>query len=235
LQFAAQVCRGETGEISGGLNVTAGERGTDEEGGRKALRVCQLNQKVSLPAPTRQGETSLEEAIWKRRSRRHFRRGALSLARIGQLLWAAQGVTDAGGLRAAPSAGATYPLEVYLCCEEGVFHYIPEAHSLAKISALDARGKLARAALGQEFVEQADICIVIGAVFERTTARYGDRGVRYVHMDAGYASENVHLQAEALGLGSVSVGAFRDDEVARVLEFDTQLRPLNIIPVGATR
>jgi SagB-type dehydrogenase family enzyme len=213
--------------------MRADERGTAEEGGRKTLRDCQVNQKVSLPAPLRRGEMSLEEAIWKRRSRRRFRPGPLSLAHIGQLLWAAQGVTGPTGLRAAPSAGAMYPLELYLCCEEGVFHYLPDSHALAKTSALDARGNLARAALGQEFVEEADICIVIGAVFERTTARYGDRGARYVHMDAGYASENVHLQAEALGFGSVSVGAFRDDEVARVLDLEKGLRPLNMIPVGA--
>jgi SagB-type dehydrogenase family enzyme len=178
---------------------------------------------------------SLEEAIWRRRSRRDFILQPLSLAQIGQLLWAAQGTTDAAGLRAAPSAGAMYPLEVYLCCREGVFHYVPDDHAVVKTSALDARESLARAALGQQFVEQADICIIIAAVFQRTTARYGERGVRYVHMDAGYASENVHLQADALGLGSVSVGAFADEEVGRVLNLEKDVRPLNIIPAGVTR
>jgi SagB-type dehydrogenase family enzyme len=201
----------------------------------EALGPASVSQRVSLPEPDLQGSMPLEQAISGRRSRRSFSRDALSLEQIGQLLWSAEGITSPEGLRAAPSAGAMYPLEVYLACAQGLFRYVPHDHALMKKSGDDPRAALASAALGQDFITQAAVCVIFTAVYERTTGRYKERGRRYVHMDAGYAAENVHLQAEALGLGSVSVGAFDDDAVARLLGLPRGEEPLLIIPVGRVR
>lgn len=198
----------------------------------KALGQAAPGQRLQLPTADAKGSMPLEQAIARRRSRRYFKAEPLSLEEIGQLLWSAQGVTSEEGLRAAPSAGAMYPLETYLACAEGLFQYLPQEHSVVKKSAEDPRPPLAKAALGQDFIAQAAVSVIFTAVYQRTTGRYGERGRRYVHMDAGYAAENVHLQAEALGLGSVSVGAFDDAAVARVLGLSRDEEPLLIIPAG---
>jgi len=190
---------------------------------------------IVLPAPSEHGTISVEEAIARRRSRRRYRPDPLSLAQISQLLWSAQGITHPRGLRAAPSAGACYPLEAYLVVEEGVFHYRPRGHSLSKLSKADVRAGLAAAALDQGFITEAPVTIILTAVYQRTAQRYGERGERYVHLDVGCAAENVHLQAEALGLGSVAVGAFYDAEVQRVLAPTEEEVPLYLIPVGYSR
>ncbi len=191
-------------------------------------------QKMELPEPKLQGEVSLEETIEKRRSIRKFSPDALTAEEIGQIMWSAQGITERGrGFRAAPSAGATYPLELYLVTEEGVYNYIPGEHILQPVKPGDARPSLARAALGQSFVAEAPASIVVTAVYARTAGRYGaDRGRRYVHMETGHAAQNIHLQAAALGLGSVPVGAFGDDEVSAALSLPEDHEPLYIIPVG---
>ncbi len=183
------------------------------------------------PAAT-EGAMSVEQAILRRRSCRSFAPEPLTLEQLAQLLWAAQGITAAPHLRAAPSAGACYPLQAYVVCEHGVFRFEPREHALVKTGDGDRRSRLARAALGQEFVAAAPATLAFAAVYERTTRRYGERGVRYVHMDVGCAAENVHLQAEALGLGSVSVGAFEDDAVAEVLGLPPQEKAVYLIPVG---
>ena len=186
-----------------------------------------------LPQPDTKGTVSVEEAIAKRRSVRSFTNAALTDTEISQLLWAAQGITDkASGHRAVPSAGATYPLETYLATTEGLFRYLPEKHALEQISAKDVRSDLAKAALGQRFIKSAPATIIFAAVPTRTTGRYGERGLRYIYMEAGHAAENVHLQVAALGLGSVPVGAFSDDEVAKVLNLPKDEKPLYLIPVG---
>jgi len=191
-----------------------------------------IGDETALPPPAHRGEVSVEQALAKRRSCRRYLARALSLDQISQLLWAAQGLTTPDGRRAAPSAGGCYPLELRLVCAEGVFRYLPEGHQLCKESDRDVRADLAAAALGQEFVARAPISLVFSAVYERTTSRYGERGVRYVHMDVGIAAENVHLQAEALGLGSVAVGAFDDAAVAKVVGLPDPEKALYIIPVG---
>jgi len=198
----------------------------------QGLGAAKIGDIVPLPPAAVAGQVSLEQAVAQRRSWRHFRADALTLAQVSQLLWAAQGVTHDGELRAAPSAGACYPLEVYFVCASGVFRFQPGEHTLAKTVSDDRRQILARAALGQSFIAQAPATIAFGAVYERTTKRYGERGIRYVHMDAGAAAENVHLQAQALDLGSVAVGAFHDDEVARVLDLPSDQRAIYLIPVG---
>jgi len=190
----------------------------------------------TLPMPSVKGTVSVEETLARRRSIRTFKSDRLTLDQISQLLWAAQGITERRrGLRTAPSAGATYPLTTYLVTDQGVFMYDPQKHALLPKRAGDVRPALAEAALGQSWVREAPASIVFAAIYERTTGRYGGRGQRYVHMEAGHAAENVHLQAVALGLGSVPLGAFDDENVAEVLGLGREERPLYIIPVGVPR
>ena len=188
---------------------------------------------IKLPDPKEKSNISLEESIKRRRSERNLSGKGLSLEQIGQLLWACQGVTDKNGrYRSAPSAGATYPLEIYLVAGDGMFHYIPEQHSIKRIKDMDLRGELSQACLGQGFVKDAAIDIVICADFERTTGRYGERGKNYVYIEVGHAAENLHLQAAAEGLGSVPVGAFSDLKVKKVLGLSEELVPIYVVPVG---
>lgn len=192
---------------------------------------------VSLPAPPVAGGMSLEEALAQRRSVREFAPGALTLAEVSRLVWAAQGATKPEG-RTAPSAGATYPLEIYLAVGEvkglaaGVYRYRPGPHRLEAVADGDVRRPLAAAALDQQWMSRAALVVVIAAAFERTTARYGKRGERYVHMEAGHAAQNLLLEATALGLGATPVGAFDDAEVCRLLRLPDGETPLYLIPVG---
>ena len=96
----------------------------------------------------------------------------------------------------------------------------------------EVRLELARAALDQEFIYEAPVDIVICAIYERTTLGYGNRGERYVHIEVGHAGQNIYLQAEALGLATVAIGAFNDEQVRQVLRLDRQTKPLYIMPVG---
>lgn len=192
---------------------------------------------INLPEPVFEGETSLEETILKRRSVRSYRDEALSLKEISQVLWAAQGVTGGGFKRAAPSAGATYPLEIYVVVkkledvEPGVYHYIVEKHSLEKTLSGDYSRELRYASWDQSSVGEAPVNLVFCAVYERTTQKYGERGIRYVHMEVGHAAQNVYLQCQSLGLGTVVVGAFNDPEVKKILNL-TKEEPLYVMPVG---
>lgn len=199
---------------------------------------------LNLLEPETSGSMSVEEAISKRRSVRSFTDEPLSMKDVSQLLWAAQGITDTNrNYRAAPSAGATYPLEVYIVLgshsvtdlAEGVYQYDPHSHQLEHVLTTDLRSNLADAALGQRSIRDAPISIIITAVYERTTGRYGERGVRYVHMEAGHVAQNVYLQAETLGLGLVVIGAFHDDDVQDLLQLSTDEHPLYIIPIGHPR
>jgi len=199
-------------------------------------------EEIRLPKPKYAGTASLEEVVLKRRSRRNYVEKAVSLEVLSQVLWAAQGVTDPmSGKRAAPSAGMTYPLVTYVVVGDaeklspGLYRYDVKQHSLTKVLNGDLRAALAHAALDQEFIEDAAFSIVLSAIYERTTRRYGERGVRYVHMEIGHVGQNVYLQAEALRLGTVVVGAFHDDEVRRVLKLPKNENPLYIIPVGSLR
>lgn len=202
--------------------------------------VVQQVPRIALPAPRLKGEVSLEEAISRRRSRREYKTSPLSLEQASQILWAAQGITDPGGLRAAPSAGALYPLELYVVVGSqgveglaaGVYHYDPHGHTLERILEGDVRQSLARLAVEQMFIAEAPLVLVITAEYERTSWKYGDRASRYVPMEAGHAAQNVYLQSEVLGLGTVTVGAFQDEELSRTLGLPAGHRPLYIMPLG---
>lgn len=193
---------------------------------------------ITLPDPVMESSTSLEAALAARRSIRDYQASGLSLEEVAQLLWAAQGVTHPAGYRTAPSAGALYPLEVYLIAgdvedlQSGVYRYLPPEHALTMTLEGDVRAALAEAALGQTWVREAPASLLITGVFERSSQRYGARGERYVYIEAGAAAQNVSLQAISLGLGTVFVGAFLVDRVHKVAGLLESEIPLVIIPAG---
>lgn len=188
------------------------------------------DQMIKLPDP-RFTNKSIEECIQARRSIRSFKDKDLTIQEIANILWAAQGITDTNsGFRAAPSAGATYPLELFIAKKDGLFRYIPQSHAIKKEINKDLRKDIAKAALSQMFIADAGLVIVITAVFDRTTWRYGKRGIRYIHNEVGHCAQNIHLEAVALGLGSVPIGAFDDEKLKKLLKLEEE--SLYIIPVG---
>ena len=204
-------------------------------------READSGARIQLPPPREKGEISVEEAIFRRRSTRRYKDAPLTMEEVSQLLWAAGGKTIdgiTGATRAYPSAGGTHPLEIYLVAGDveglaaGVYRYDWRGHTLSLVKEGDVRKALTRAAFGQGMVARAPASIVLTAIYPRTTKRYGGRGEsRYVPMDAGGAGQNVHLQAESLGLGTVILGAFKDDAVRTVLGVEDET-PLYIMPVG---
>ena len=196
---------------------------------------------IHLPSPGQKGGMPLAEAIARRRSIRDFTPQTISQLQLSQILWAAQGITDTRReYRAVPSAGATYPLELFVVCgtngvegiDAGIYHYNIARHTLTLHYEGDVRLALARAALNQEFIYEAPVDIVICAIFERMGLRYGGRGERYVYIEVGHAGQNIYLQATALGLATVAIGAFHDEQVAEVLRLEPQIKPLYIMPIG---
>jgi SagB-type dehydrogenase family enzyme len=196
---------------------------------------------IALPLPTLSSHTSVETALHKRRSIREYLEKPVTLAEVSQLLWAAQGITTEHGYRTAPSAGALYPLEVYLVAGHvtdlpaGVYKYRPRTHKLVNIAKGDHRSELASASLWQNSVKDGAIVLVLAAIYERTTIKYRRRGIQYVHMEVGHAAQNVYLQAVSLELGTVFIGAFDDDSVKDMLKMPDSERPLGIMPIGRAR
>ncbi|MGC8542871.1 SagB/ThcOx family dehydrogenase [Caldivirga sp.] len=200
---------------------------------------------VYLPPPHKVTTVSVEEAILQRRSIRDYTNEPIKLDYLSMILWAAYGITDPSwGFRASPSAGATYPLEIYVVVgkrgvvlsngsylEAGVYRYDYNRHVLILVKEGEFKEQLYEAALNQRWVLNAPVNIVICAVYERTTRVYGERGVRYVHMEVGHVGENIYLMATALGLGTVAVGAFYDDKVAQIIGTGCEA-PLYIMPIG---
>ena len=193
-----------------------------------SCQVVSQDQPIDLPEPALKG-LSVEEAIVARRSVRSYSEDSLSMAELSQILFAAQGITGRRGdfaLRSAPSAGGTYPIEVYAFADRieglapGIYHYVPEGHALELIKAGSHGKSLARACLGQSMPEEAALSLVLTAVPERTTSRYGERGIRYVHMEAGHVSQNVCLECASLGLGAVPIGAYDDRQLDRLIGID---------------
>ena len=199
---------------------------------------------MKLPQPSIRGGIPLEIAIKNRRSIRAFDSGGLTLNQLSQLLWSAHGITgDRGFKRAAPSAGALYPMDVYAVIglaqvhelNAGVYHYEPAAHDMTLIYEGDQRQKLARAALSQLWMAEAPINLVITAEYDRINIKYGRRGVRYAMIEAGHIGQNIFLMAESLGLCAGIVGAFDDENVIRMLSLPKTHEPLLIMPVGRKR
>ncbi|MDI6703368.1 MAG: SagB/ThcOx family dehydrogenase [bacterium] len=192
---------------------------------------------MNLPSPSIKGEMSVEEAIKRRRSVRYFKKVKLPLLHLSQLLWASQGIIERWR-RTSPSAGATYPLDIFAVCKDiesvtpGIYHYLPSKHNIRLIKEGDFSLSLMEACLGQGFVGDASLVLVITAEFTRTTKRYGERGVRYVHIEVGHVGENLYLQAESLGLATCGVGAFYDEKIKKILDLPKNFEPLYIMPFG---
>jgi SagB-type dehydrogenase family enzyme len=194
---------------------------------------------IQLPAPNYKSNTSVEEALQKRRSVREYRKEPLSLFEISQILWAAQGITDnTYGLRTAPSAGALYPIELYLVAANvkeltaGIYKYDQRKHTLKKTIEGDKRNEVSNAALRQDAIENSSAIVLITAIYERTSVKYGKRTERYVNMEVGHIGQNIYLQAVSLGLGTVMMGAFDDDALKKVLNLPVNEFPLAIYPLG---
>ena len=191
---------------------------------------------LALPAPALSGSVSFEQALAARRSRREFAPTPLSIAELGQLAWAAQGITDrAQGFRTAPSAGALYPLELYFVTSAGVLHYVPQSHAFEQRSNRDLRRELSRAALDQEALRLAACDIVITSVTARTRKKYGERATRFVAIEAGHVAQNLLLQATARGLVGVPIGGMDDDAVSGVLNLGPAQEPLYMVAIGHSR
>jgi SagB-type dehydrogenase family enzyme len=194
--------------------------------------------KIKLPEPGTSDVSKIEELLAKRRSVRIYSERGLTEEIISRFLWAAQGISSGEGLRTSPSAGALYPLEIHAVVgegnglEPGVYRYVTEEHALNREVTGDLREKLAGAALSQPMIRKAAVSFVISAVYRRITGKYGKRGIRYAHMEAGHAAQNVYLLGVELGIGTCSVGAFDDEEVKQVLKLPANEEPLYILPLG---
>ncbi|MBW2408821.1 MAG: SagB/ThcOx family dehydrogenase [Deltaproteobacteria bacterium] len=193
---------------------------------------------IQLPEPGFAGEVSVEHALQMRRSVRSYKNEPLSISDLSQILWSAQGITTPRGFRTAPSAGALYPLELYVVAgniinlPSAIYRYRTAEHSLLKIVPGDRRSELSRAALQQSAIKKAPAILLFCAVYERTTEKYGQRGIRYVHMEVGHAAQNACLQAIALGLNTVVIGAFRDTEVKKIADLPAEEQPQYLVPIG---
>ena len=193
---------------------------------------------MNLPEPRYDSDISIEQSLLQRRSTRSYTGEPLTLQELSQLLWAAQGITDSRGFRTAPSAGALYPIELYVVAGDvenlspGVYKYQPDKHQLHRTMDGDKRTELAEVAIWQDCIAEGSAVIVFTAVYQRTTRKYDDRGIRYVHIEVGHAAQNLCLQATAMNLGTVTIGAFYDEEVAVLLNLPEDEQPLYIIPVG---
>lgn len=193
---------------------------------------------IALPEPDRNGRAPLERILNGRRSVRDFRNSALSSNELGQILWAAQGVSNPAGLRTVPSAGALYPVELYAIVKgadevrAGIYHYLTSQHALSPLAQGDYEAEFSAAALMQDWTKRAGLILVVAANYARTTTKYGKRGRRYVAIEAGHAVQNVYLQAVSLGLGATEVGAFRDAAVAALVQLPADHQPVTSVVVG---
>ena len=209
---------------------------------------------IKLPAPCNDGKVSLEKALSKRRSIREYSEDSLSISEISQILWAAQGITKKiedppsswrakqwkwmGGRRTAPSAGALYPIELYIAVgkvkglSQGLYKYSPQEHAIIKVLEGDKRVDISNAALKQSCIQRGAVNIIIFGVYKRTAYKYGKRSERYVQIECGAVCQNIYLQSYALGLGTVFVGAFKDDSLKSTLNIPEDEYPLGIMPIG---
>lgn len=204
-----------------------------------ATIIAKVKQNViTLPEPTYKSQTSVEEALLKRKSVREYKDEPLELNEIAQLLWAAQGITYTKLRRTTPSAGALYPLEIYLVSgniktlDPGIYSYQPVDHTLTLVRKGDKRKQLSAAALMQEAPKMAPATIVIAADYHRTMRKYLKKGNKFVHMEAGHSAQNIYLQAVSLKLGVVCMGAFIKSIVKEILQLPKKQEPLYLMPVG---
>lgn len=224
--------------ISSPFTTFASDNSAEQETPAQSEKVA-VGDTITLPEPRTDGKISVEEAIANRRSIRNISDAIVEKRKLSQLLWAAQGITEKKrGWRAAPSAGAKYPIEIFVFVgnvedvDKGLYRYIPEGHKLVCMANYDRRRNLARSIYRAERIYTSPLVFVIGAVYERTEIKYGtERGPRYVHMEAGAVAENIYLQAEAMYLSTVLIGAFDDNFVYKACQMDEE-KPLAIMPIG---
>ena len=206
--------------------------------GTEKASSTEMETRITLPEPVYDSDTSLEATLLNRRSVRDYTEEPVTLPQLSQLLWAGQGITSPSGFRTAPSAGGLYPLKLYVVAGNvagmpaGIYEYEPETHTLKKIKDGDQRQSLMQVVLNQKWVGQAAVDIVLTAVYEITTVKYGERGIRYVHIEAGHAAQNICLEVVALKLGAVTVGAFDDVGIQGLIGLPEDEVPLYVIPVG---
>jgi SagB-type dehydrogenase family enzyme len=187
---------------------------------------------IALPKPTVAGTVSLEEAIERRRSVRSYKPTPLPVANVGQLFWSGQGITNAIGRRAAPSAGALYALELYAVTATEVMHYVPQGHKAQTRTTPDLRPQLRAVSLDQAVITSAPVVIVVAAEPARLSQRYGAKAEAFAEIEAGHAAQNIMLQAVALGLGSVPVGSLDGAGAARALALPSGQTVVYLLPVG---
>jgi SagB-type dehydrogenase family enzyme len=168
------------------------------------------------------------DSIWMRRSIRVYSSYGLGLKKISQVLWAAYGKNNYR--RTVPSAGATYPLTIYLLDDDGISRYLPEPHALERVRPNDIRLDMWLPCLKQKAIANANVIIVIAVDYDKIRLRYKRRGERYAILEAGHVGQNIHLMCEALGLGCVMIGAFSDHKVQSLLGINED--PLYVIPIG---
>jgi len=228
------------------LSGCHGKPPANQESGVNLTKIENSPLTYILPPPAASGSVSVEEALSARRSRRAFQEKALCAEKLSQILWAAYGITTPasnpslrGGLRTSPSAGALYPLEIYVAVgnvtgiESGVYKYVSAEHKIVRTIDRDVRRELSAAALNQFMVRDAPAAVIYTAVFSRITGRYGERGrERYVFMEIGHSAQNIYLQAEALGLGTCAIAAFTDSRVSELLGLAAEEEPFYLMPVG---
>lgn len=232
--------------VFGVTNLLSSNDNDPKKLNKKTTNNMELQEVINLPEPVFSGEMSIEQGLKERRSHRNFSNKALSLQEVSQILWSAYGVSDAESfagikLKTAPSAGATYPLEIYLLAGNvdglapGLYKYHAEENKLELFLKGDIRKEVSEACLGQRMLNDAPATIIYNVVFERIAERYGDRGIeRYVYMDIGHSSQNVYLQATALGMGTCAVGAFNDSQLEKVITPPEDEVVMYLMPFGYT-
>ena len=197
--------------------------------------------KIKLPGRKTSDKVNVGYALQKRTSCRNYEKKSITLQQLTNMLWAGQGIVskDFNMRRTAPSAGATFPLELYVAVrkegvdgiDQGIYHYNPKEHSLKQINEKDVKEELIGACFRQDFIQNAGVNLLIAADYSRTQERYAARGERYVFMEAGSVTQNISLEAVELGLGTVVVGAFDDEAVKKIFELE-KLAPLAVMPIG---
>ncbi len=199
---------------------------------------------VFLPSPVVSGGPELWDVVRRRRSRRRYTMQEVDLKDLSQLLWATQGITGRVSgylLRAAPSAGALYPVETYLWVNrvrdlsQGIYHFNVRRFCLELIYGGNYSAALKEACLGQAMLATCSVAFIWTAVIDRCRMKYGERAFRYIFMDAGHICQNLYLACTAMGLGCCAIGAFYDDEVNRIIGVDGMAESVvYIATVGTT-
>ena len=202
-----------------------------------------IAKEITLPKPSSKGSITVEEALKARRTHRSFSSQGLALKQFSQILWGAYGVTAHNygvSLKTAPSAGALYPLDIYAVVGDrgvenlapGLYHFFSEKHAVNLVRSGDLRAEVARNSLHQMWIAKAPLILIITGQYERSSIKYGPRGVIYTHIEAGCVGQNIFLQAEAIGLKAGIVGAFNNRDVVKTMGLPASHDPLLIMPVG---